>query len=244
MIKNSSGNKGSWRNYYIFSAVAALLIVVVGLVDSVTSMSAGEVQVNSAIGVVDWFALFQSNRLSALGNLGLFNILTLSLGVPVYLALYQIHRQSLPSFALLAAVLFLMGTAIYISSNTVFSMLALSNQYVVATGEQKQFLEAAGRALLAQGADLTPGTYMGFFFTQIAGMLMAVVLMRGGVFGKITGWLGTVGFGLMLIFFTIAAFAPSHFNTAILISAPGGLLLIAYQILLARKLFQLARKEA
>jgi hypothetical protein len=243
-MKNISEKMVSWRNYYIFAAIAALLIVVVGLVDSVTSMSAGEAQANNAIGVQDWFALFQSNRLSALGNLGLFNILTLSLGVPVYLALYNIHRQSLPSLAALAAVLFVMGTAIYLSSNTVFSMLALSEQYAVASGEQKLLLEGAGRALLAQGADLTPGTYMGFFFTQIAGMLMAIVLMRGGVFGKIAGWLGTVGFGVMLIFFTIAAFAPSHFNTAILISAPGGLLLIAYQILLARKLFQLARKEA
>jgi hypothetical protein len=45
----------------------------------------------------------------------------------------------------------------------------------------------------------------------------------------------------MLIFFWIAAFAPEHFNTAMMISAPGGLLLMAYQVLLARKLFQLSK---
>jgi hypothetical protein len=117
-------------------------------------------------------------------------------------------------------------------------MQALSNQYATASEAQKPLLEAAGRALLAQGADLTPGTFMGFLFTQSAGLLMALVLMQSGVFGKIAPWLGVIGFGLMLVFFSIAAFAPGQFNTAMMISAPGGCLLMAYQILLARKLFQ------
>jgi hypothetical protein len=229
-----------WNNFYKFAAVAALLIVLVGLVDIVTSMTGGEVQENSAVNVVDWFMLFQTNRLAALGNLGLFNILTLSFGIPLYLALFNIHRQTNPAFGGLALVLFVMGTGIYISSNTVFSMLALSNQYAAATEVEKPLLELAGRTLLAQGADLTPGTFVGFFFTQSAALLMALVLLQGGIFSKGIAWLGLVGFGLMLIFFVIAAFAPAQFTTALMISAPGGLLLMAYQILIARRLFQLA----
>jgi hypothetical protein len=120
-------------------------------------------------------------------------------------------------------------------------MLALSNQYAAATESQKPLLEAAKRALLAQSADLTPGTFVDFFFTQSAAMLMPFVLLRGGIFSKTTRWLGLAGFGLMLIFFCIAAFAPAQFTTALMISAPGGLLLMAYQILLARRLFELAR---
>jgi hypothetical protein len=204
-------------------------------------MFGGEAHENSAVSVVDWFTLFQTNRLTALGNLGLFNILTLSLGVPLYLALFIVHRQNYPSFAALAAVLFVMGTAVYVSSNTIFSMLVLSIEYALATESQKPLLEAAGGALLAQGADLTPGTFMGFFFTQTAGMMMAFVLLQGRIFNKVTAWLGVAGFGIMLVFFIIAAFIPAQFNTAMVISAPGGLSLLAYHILLARRLFQFAR---
>jgi hypothetical protein len=230
-----------WTLFYKIAAIASLLIVLVGLVDIITSMLGGEAQANNTILVEEWFALFQTDRLAALGNLGLFNILTLSLGIPLYLALFNIHKQKHPAMAALAATLFVTGTSIYISSNTVFSMQALSNQYATASEAQKPLLEAAGRALLAQGADLTPGTYMGFLFTQSAGLLMALVLRQSGVFGKIVPWLGVIGFGLMLVFFSIAAFAPGQFNTAMMISAPGGFLLMAYQMMLARKLFQISK---
>lgn len=229
-----------WKSFYKFAAVAALLIVVTGLADTVTSMLAGEASVNSAVSVEEWFTLFQRDRLAALGSLGLFNIITLSLGIPLYLALFNLHRQNQPSFAALAVILFAMGTAIYISSNTVFSMLALSDQYSAASEAQKPLLEEAGRALLAQGADLTPGTFMGFLFTQSAALMMAFVLLNGRIFSKVTVWLGAAGFGLMLVFFSMAAFVPAQFNTAMMISALGGLLLIVYHILIARRLLQLA----
>jgi hypothetical protein len=241
MKRSSIEIDSRWRSFYKFAALAGLLIVVVGLVDTVISMLGGEAHANNTVSVVDWFALFQTSRLAALGNLGLFNILTLSLGIPLYLALFNLHKQTHPSFGALAVFLFVMGTGIYISSNTVFSLLALSDQYAMASEVQKPLLEAAGRALLAKGADLTPGTFMGFFFTQIAAMMMAFVLLGGGIFSKVNAWLGIIGFGFMVVFLVIAAFVPAQFTKAIMISAPGGLLLIAYQILLARRLFQLAR---
>jgi hypothetical protein len=237
-------NKGiRWRGLYLLAAISALMIVLVALVDSSTAMLAGEAKVNSAVSVVDWFTLFQTDRLAALGNLGLFNILTLSLGIPLYLALFGAHRQTNPALAALAAILFWIGTAIYLSSNTVFSMLALSGQYATADAAQKPLIESAGRALLAQGADLTPGTFLGFFFTQVAGLGMALVLLEGGIFGKVTPWLGVIGYALMLVFFSMAAFIPGQFNTAVMISAPGGLLLMAYQVILAIRLIKLAKED-
>lgn len=230
-----------WDAVYKLAAIAALLIVVVGLLDSVTSMLGGETRPNGVIDIGEWFSLFQTHRFGALGNLGLFNILTLSLGIPLYLALFIAHRQVQPSIAALAFLMFVLGAGIYISSNSVFSMLALSDQYRLATEAQKPLLEAAGRAVLAQGADLTPATYMGFFFTQTAAIMMAVVLLRGGIFSRVNAWLGVLGFAIMLVFFTVAAFLPAQFTAAMMISAPGGLLLIAYHILLARRLLQLAR---
>jgi hypothetical protein len=95
--------------------------------------------------------------------------------------------------------------------------------------------------LLAQGADLTPGTFMGFFFTQSAGLLITSVMLGGRVFGKWVAMAGLAGYALTSIFFILAAFASEYYDTAMIFAMTGGLLLLAYQIMLGRRFFQLAR---
>lgn len=226
-----------WKNFYTFAGLAALLIVAAGIADTILSMVAGEAAPNHAVPATEWFHLFETNPITALSNLGLINIITLSLGIPVYLALLHVHRQTNPAFAGLAATLYFIGVAIYISSNTVFSMLAISSQYALASDSQRVFLEEAARAALAQGADLTPGTFMGLGYTQLGGLIMALILLRAGVFSKKTAWPGILGFTCMLIFFTLAAFSPQLFSTAMLTSLIGGLALMIYHILIAFRLF-------
>ncbi len=153
---------------YKIAGTLALIIVVAGLTDAITSMGI-EARDNSTISIIEWFTLFQTNRFAAFSRLGVINITTLSLCIPVYLAFIQAFRQHRPALVGLASASFFIGVAVYLSSNTVFSLFALSQQYATATEAQKPLLEAAGRALLMQGADLTPGTFMGLFFTQIAG---------------------------------------------------------------------------
>jgi hypothetical protein len=231
----------NWKAFYKLAGTMALLIVLAGLVDAITSSQGGEVKANSTVSIVEWFTMFQSSSFYAFSNLGLINIITLSLAVLVYLALYQAHRREQPTFAALAAVLFFIGTAVYLSSNTVFSLFGLSKQYALAAEAQKPLLEAAGHALLAQGADLTPGTFMGFFFTQSAGLLITSVMLRSKAFGKWIGGLGLAGYGLSSVFFVLAAFAPDNYASAMVFMMPGGLILLAYQILVARRFFQLGR---
>lgn len=231
-----------WKTFYQIAALMALLIVLAGLVDTVTSMLAGEARENSTVSVVEWFSSFQNNRFYAFSNLGVINMITLSLGTPIYLALYHAHRRVRPTLAALAAVSFFTGVAIYLSSNTVFSMFALSQQYASASEAQKPALVAAGTALLAQGADLTPGTFMGFFFTQTAGILISIAMLQGRVFNQWAARFGLAGYGITSIFFVLTAFVPRLFDTAMLLAAPGGLLLIVYQILLAREFSRISRQ--
>ena len=231
----------TWKPFYRVAALAALLIVATGLTDSIVSMSAGETTVNSAVTVTEWFALLAAHPFAALGNLGLFNLITLTLGIPVYIALVHAHRETDPAFAALAAVSFFIGAAVYFASSTIFPMLSLSSQYAAASAADKPLLEAAGRALLASGVDLSAGTFLGFLFSQTAGVIMGIVLIRGKLFGRVTGWLGLIGFSVMLVFFFMSAFTPEKFNTAMLISAPAGLLLMAYQVLLAVNFFKSAK---
>ncbi len=226
--------------FYKAAGVLAILIVLAGLTDAITSMGTAA-QDNSTVRMIEWFTLFQTNRFAAFSRLGLINILTLSLSIPIYLAFTHAFQQHRPALAVLSSALFFIGTAVYLSSNTVFSLFAISQQYAVAAEAHKPLLEAAGRAVLAQGADLTAGTFVGLFITQIAGLLITSGMLRGEVFGKWTGITGLVGFSLMSVFFILTAFVPAQYDTAMLIAAPGALFMITYQILIARKFFQLGK---
>lgn len=225
---------------YRLAAVAALLIVVMGLTDAFTSMGM-EAHDNRTIKITEWFALFQSDWFAAFSRLGVINMITLSLGIPVYLAFNHAFPQHCRARVAFASILFFTGTAIYLASNTVFPLFALSQQYAAAPAAQKLLLEAAGQALLAQGADLTPGTFYGLFFTQVAGLLITSMMLRDNGFGKWAGGLGLVGFALMSVFFILTAFLPEYYGTAMMISAPGGLLLMAYQLMLARRFLLMSK---
>lgn len=234
-----------WPGFYKVGGVAALLVVLVALLDVVLAMLSGEAVENSTVTVVEWYALFQNNPLSAFANLGLFNIIYQALAIPLYLALYHVHRRTYQAYAALALILFCIGTTVYFSTNTVFSLFGLSRQYAAAGTEvQRSVLIAAGQAALALGTDLTPGVFLGFFFIEAAGILMALVMLRGGFFSKLTAWAGILAMGTMLAFNTIAAFLPESFDLAMMLGMFGGLLSMAYYILLARRLFQLGRIAA
>jgi hypothetical protein len=66
-------------------------------------------------------------------------------------------------------------------------------------------------------------------------------MLRGKVFGKWTGRAGLVGFSLMTVFFILTAFVHEAYNIAMLVAAPGALILIVYQLMLARRFFQLGQ---
>ncbi len=237
--KSTISDTGS-KALYRAAGAMALAIVLAALIDAITAMGI-EARDNRTVDMIEWFTLFQTNRFAAFSSLGVINIITLSLGIPMYLAFIQAYRLERPAPAVFACILFFIGTAVYLSSNTVFSLFAISQQYAAAPEAQRPVLEAAGRALLAQGADLTPGTFIGLFFAQVAGLLITSSMLRGTTFGTWTGGIGLAGFSLMIVFFILTAFFPGRYDTAMLISAPGGLLLMAYQLMLARRFFQLGR---
>ena len=232
----------NWQTLYRVAAAAALLVVFVGVLDMAIAMSGGDARENSTITTLEWFTLFQTRPIFAFSNLGFMNLLYQTLAVPLYLALYYIHRKGSQAFAALALILFCVGIVTYFSTNTVFSVFALSRQYAAATTEiQKNALLAAGDAALALGADLTPGVFLGFFFSELGGICMACVLLKDGIFRKVTAWVGILGLSCMVVFNSLAAFSPKSFNMALNFATAGGLLSMAYYILLARRLWQLAQ---
>jgi hypothetical protein len=65
-------------------------------------------------------------------------------------------------------------------------------------------------------------------------------MLRGGIFGKGTAWIGIVGFTFLSIFTIWAIFIPILYAVAFYgFGMSGGLLALAWFVLVARKLFQL-----
>lgn len=237
----------AWASIYRAGAAAALLIVLAGLTDIfIMFIPVAGTGTGTAPGVrtvVDWFTLLQSQQFVTLRDMGLLNMVTISCSVVVYFALLGLHRRTHAQAATLALILACLSAAIYVANNTALPMLTLSRQYAAAANPtQKALWAAAGQALLAR-EDLTAGAFPGFFFGEIAGILMALVVLRGRIFHRWEAWTSLLGTACLLFFNVCAAFIPALYDSVMLIfGAGGGLLNLVWYVLVARRL--LSNKEA
>ncbi len=232
----------SWRTLYRIGAAAALAVVVTGLLEIIITFLPGGS--TSPQDVTGWFVLFQGNGFLALRDLGLLNIIINVLGIPTYFALLVAHRRANPGGAALATVVSFIGIATFLATNRAFAMLGLSNQYAAATTEaQRSVLAAAGQAMLSVGQSHTPGTFIGFLLSEVAGIAMSFVMLRGRVFGRVTAYAGILGFALLLVFEICSTFLTGLSVLAMMTAMVGGLLSMAWYILIARRLMQLGGSQ-
>jgi hypothetical protein len=241
-IRNKTANlqtaQPTWKRLCELGGAAALLTVLTGLSEILITFLPGGF--TSAETVGEWFALLQNNTFLGLRNLGLLNIIMVAFGIPLTYALYIVHREKNKTLADLALIVSLLGTAVFYATNRAFPILDLSIRHAVASTEaQKMMLEAAGQAMLSVGQSHTPGTFLAFFFSEIGGMLIAVLALRGKTFGRFTGLAGIVGFGFLFVYEILASFLPSAHDVSLVFAMVGGLSNIAWYILVSRRFFQL-----
>jgi hypothetical protein len=145
--------------------------------------------------VVDWFSLYRSSPFLGLRNLGLLNIFFTFLSIPLMYALYAAHRRTHRAFAGLSLIAALLGVAVFLAGNRAFPMLELSSWYTAAGDDaRRSLLAAAGEAMLAAGQSHTPGTFLAFFLSTLAGMGISVVMLRARLFSNASAVIGIVGF--------------------------------------------------
>jgi hypothetical protein len=237
-----------FRGLYVVAGVAALIAVVVFRrncgIEFIAFQGFGLVEVPAALpsSAADWFALFQEDRLLGLILFDIVDLINYALLSLVFLALYgALHRASKGAMAV-ATTLGLVGITLSFASNQAFSMLSLSDRYAAATSDvQRTAFLAAGEALLAihnpgaihQGT----GLLLSLFLVVLAGLIISIVMLRSGVFGKVTAYVGIVANGLRLGYFVALAFAPTLIAPPIVIAAPFRVL---WYILIAVGLFRLA----
>lgn len=92
------------------------------------------------------------------------------------------------SRVMVRTVFVFVGMAVYLATNTAFSMLALSHRYAAAaTAAEQSIVLAAGQAMIA----LSEGTggYVGMPLAWLAGIILSALMLRGRVSaGRPPGW--------------------------------------------------------
>lgn len=245
-LSEAERTEKQWRSSYLFGGIAALIVVCASLLDIIISILLGGDLTAIPQSAIDRFAQFQSNRWLGLYYLDLLNMTTAIIMIPAFFALCAAHRHVNKVYSALTLILFSIGTAVFITNNTALPMLSLSGKYALATTDaQKTLLAAAGEAMIARGAHGSPGAFLGFLLPIIASFMISWIMLKGGVFGRVTACLGITGSVLFMVYFILATFVPGIENVAMMFATLGGLLTIVWMILFAVRLLKLqkSRKE-
>ena len=84
---------------------------------------------------IDRFNQFNNNWILGLYNLDLLNVIIQFFTIPSIFAIYIAHKRTDNGYALLALVLFLIGTTIFIAGNIALPMFELSKKYFSAISD-------------------------------------------------------------------------------------------------------------
>jgi hypothetical protein len=228
------------RSIYILGGYTTLIVILFTLLDIVAgSILGGNLSAIPATSI-GRFSQFQDNWLIGLYNLDLLNIINQIIFIPSFFALYVAlgHENKFP--ATLALIFFLVGTTVFITTNSALPMWELSKKYATETfAMQKNLYAAAGEAMIARGAHGSPGSFIGFVLPNIAGIIISFLMLSGKLFNKTTAILGIAGSILIVTYLFLVTFVPAVKQMAMIFAMPGGLMLLAWMIMFTIRLFQL-----
>jgi len=232
-------HEDQWKGVYSLGGIAAIMSLIAVVADIVIGSSMGGNLSELPQTAVDRFTQFQANAWLGLYNLDLLNTVNQLISIPVYFALYAAHRKTNKPYALFGLIIFLLGTTIFVANNTALPMLDLSRKYVAALEPQKSLLAAAGEAMLARGEHGGVGVFFSFLLPTLSALIFSFVMLQGKVFSKANSYVGILGNALMLVYVILVTFAPSIKTMAMAFAMPGGLLLVAWMVMLTIRLFRL-----
>lgn len=221
-----------WKPLFKIGGVSALMMVGIIIAQMIVFISAPPPYEGGASA---WFALFQNNKIIGLINFELLMIVYVFLSIPITLSLYILLRRVSPSFTVLYVVLSLIGIMSFIVARPAFEMLSLSNGYAAAaTDAERAIYLSAGETLLA----VFHGTafQVSYILGSLGGLIVSLVMLKTDVFSKTTAYLriasSVFDFGLYI---PVVGMYISIFSV---------LFLLIWDVLVARRLFQLGRNKS
>ena len=217
-----------WSSLYKLGGISSLLLVAIVIIQLIVFTIAPPPLDGTAI---DWFILFQKNPIIGLIHFEFLMIIYVILCIPIALALYTLLRRVNPSWTALYLILSFLGVMCFIAARPAFEMLHLSNGYAAAETElQKAAFLAAGEAKVAT----FHGTafYINYILGSLTGLIISMVMLKTTLFSKATAYIriasSVCDFGL---------FVPT---IGMFIAIFSMLFLVIWNIMIARRLFQLA----
>ncbi len=246
---NAETKESSWNGLYKIGAAAAFLCALIYLITLAVYVPANRAGPPPAT-VLEWFTLFQNQPVTGLFFLGLADVVIMILWAPMTLALHTALKPADKVWSMLAAAFVFTGMAVYLATNTAFSMLSLSHQYnAAATAAEQSIVLAAGRAMIAV-SEGTGGQYAGMPLAWLGGLILSAVMLRSPVFNKATAWTGIFGLGLLMASIPFAGYTTTGPTTAAVSAIVavtyigGGLLSLAWYILVGVRLWKAGRIKA
>jgi hypothetical protein len=232
---NNENTPERWRSLYRVAGIAALLAAIVFR----RNLSA-EVSLFSSIQppqfAGDWFVLLDQHPLLGLTYLNLFDLVEYTLVGVIFLACYAALRKINRSWMTIAVVFGLLGVGLNFASNQAFAMLSLSGNYMLVNRIASNLYLAAGEALLAQSQGTAANSSL--FFVSLAGLILSILMLRSTVFNRVSGILGILANGIMLLYFFILLIAPTLLVLPFVLSAP---FRVAWYVLVGVRLLKLSR---
>jgi hypothetical protein len=217
--------------------IAALLLIVYSLAMMVQMVILGGQPASAA----QAFDLLQHHRVVGLLRLDLPTIAVMPLYYLLFLGLFAALQKTSPANALLSTALAFVGLTLVLATPTALSMLPLSDRFAAATTDAvRSQLLTAGEAIMAADIWHSTGAILGGVLLQCGAVLISVVMLRGGVFGKATAWLGIVMHGLDLAHIVVGLFLPV---SGVVLLAIAGPLYPVWFFLVGRRLLQVAARK-
>ena len=214
---------------YKMADISALMLLVIVILQFIVFIIAPQPLDGTA---VDWFALFQNNKLIGLIDFEILMIVYVVISIPISLALYILLKRISPSWMTIYLVLSFIGVICFIAARPAFEMLYLSNGYAAAETD-------AGRAMFLAAGEAKLATFHGTSFHvsyvlgSVSGLIMSLVMLKSNLFTKTTAYVriasSVFDFGLYL---PVIGLYVSMFSV---------FFLFAWNIMIARRLFQLGK---
>jgi hypothetical protein len=228
---NSQTTAPNWTGLYRLGGVAALLLVAIIIIQGIVASLAPQPLEGTAL---DWFRLFEKNALIGLIDFELLMVVYVIVSIPITLALYVLLRQVSPSWTAIYLVFSLLGVVCFIAARPALEMLSLYRSYAAATtAAEKAMYLAAGQSLVA----IFHGTafQLSYLLGSLTGLLISLVMLKTNLFSKATAY--------MRIGSAICDFGLFIPTVGLYISLFSVLFLLIWDILIARRLFQLGRSN-
>lgn len=219
-----------WKTLYRVGGAAALFAAAVIPVQLIVFIAWG--QPDSALG---WFEVFQKNELAGLLAFEILFVVNAAVGLATTLSLYIVLRQVDESLMAISLVLGFVEAITIILARPAVEMLYLSERYATATTDaQRAAFLGAGEATWA----VAHGTafHVGYNLFSVYLLVVAVVMLRSGAFGRATAYSG-----ILAAILNWGLYMP---GIGVLLSVLGVFpFFVIWNVLVGRRLLQLGRAE-